>query len=241
MVLCLSRHPIYLVLAGLRSSLWSLPTMSLGCRMSPASLVTLSVVNFLGVLYSLGSSEGLHASEHLLWVQQISWEAFRWWAVLPLCNRSPGRPSDYDIFRGADKLIICPSGRHRPERGFSLRRGGSRDGSWVLWDPCNSQHLWLSASISYLACSRYPEKYSNCGVFRGGDKLIIFDSYMVGVFSFLVQTLWCSISYIYCHLFILFSMFSFMVLLKMFSGALNWELSSSSIPIILRFHLFYVS
>jgi hypothetical protein len=35
--------------------------------------------------------------------------------------------------------------------------------------------------------------------------------------------------------------FSFITLLKIFTGPLNWEFSLSSIPTILRFHLLTVS
>jgi hypothetical protein len=45
----------------------------------------------------------------------------------PVCNRSPWRPSDYGIFRGAVKLMICPGCRCMSEMWWNLSRGG-----WVL-------------------------------------------------------------------------------------------------------------
>jgi hypothetical protein len=64
-----------------------------------------------------------------------------------------------------------------------------------------------------------------------------------GGFSFLVQSIWCSVSFFYAyrHLLLRLGKFSFMILLKIFSGPWILKLSPSSIPVILRFALFTVS
>jgi hypothetical protein len=62
-----------------------------------------------------------------------------------------------------------------------------------------------------------------------------FDYYVMGRISFLVQTIWSSVGYLYVHGHL------FRLALKIFTGPLSWESSLSSIPIILRFGLFIVS
>ena len=62
-----------------------------------------------------------------------------------------------------------------------------------------------------------------------------FDYYVMGRSSFLVQTIWSSVGYLYVHGHL------FRLALKIFTGPLSWESSLSSIPIILRFGLLIVS
>lgn len=50
----------------------------------------------------------------------------------PGCSRSPGRPSEHGVFRGAERLIICPGRRCRPEGRWRSSRG---DRSQVHWAP----------------------------------------------------------------------------------------------------------
>jgi hypothetical protein len=70
----------------------------------------------------------------------------------------------------------------------------------------------------------------------------MFDYYLTGGFSFLVQFILCSVGIFYIAIcFLRLGEFSSMTLLKIFSGPLNCKSSSSSIPIILRFDLFIVS
>jgi hypothetical protein len=61
---------------------------------------------------------------------------------------------------------------------------------------------------------------------------------VTGGISFLVQSIWSSVGFLYVHrhLFRL-RKFSSIILLKIFTGLLNWECSLSSIPINLRFDL----
>jgi hypothetical protein len=58
------------------------------------------------------------------------------------------------------------------------------------------------------------------------------DYYVMGGISFLVQSIWSPVGFLYVlgHLFI-----SSIILLKIFTGPLSWESLLSSIPIILRF------
>jgi hypothetical protein len=66
---------------------------------------------------------------------------------------------------------------------------------------------------------------------------------MVGEFSFLFQSAWCSISflYVYSHLFLLVrGVFFYYFVEDFFSGPLSWESSLSSIPIILFFFVLFV-
>jgi hypothetical protein len=69
---------------------------------------------------------------------------------------------------------------------------------------------------------------------------LVFDCDMMGGFSFLIQSLWHSLSllYLYRHLFFYIREFFFYDLSKMFSGPLIWE--SFYFPIILSFDLFRV-
>jgi len=66
-----------------------------------------------------------------------------------------------------------------------------------------------------------------------------FDYYVTGGFSFLVQSIWSSVGFLYAYgsSFFRLGKFSSMILLKIFIGPLSWESSLSSIPIILRFDL----
>jgi hypothetical protein len=69
-----------------------------------------------------------------------------------------------------------------------------------------------------------------------------FDYYVIRGLSFLVQSVWCSVGflYVYDQLFFRLGEFSSMILLKMFSGPLSREPLFSFIPIIFRFGLFLV-
>ena len=82
-----------------------------------------------------------------------------------------------------------------------------------------------------------------CGFYYSFFVLYIqcFGYYVVGGLSFLVHSIWCSISflYVYKHVFIQVREFFFYNLVEDIFWALSWE--SSSIPIILRFDLFIVS
>lgn len=44
----------------------------------------------------------------------------RFLSYCPECSNTPGRPSDCGIFRGTDKLMICPSRRHRQKGSHIL-------------------------------------------------------------------------------------------------------------------------
>ena len=55
---------------------------------------------------------------------------------------------------------------------------------------------------------------------------------------FWVSSIWCPVCILYLHFFKLEN-FSSMVLLKIFSGPLNWYSSFFSVTIILRFGIFY--
>jgi hypothetical protein len=65
---------------------------------------------------------------------------------------------------------------------------------------------------------------------------------MTGGISFLVQSIWISVSFLYVHGISFFRLgkFSSIILLMIFTGPLSWESMLSSVPIILRFHLLIV-
>jgi hypothetical protein len=65
---------------------------------------------------------------------------------------------------------------------------------------------------------------------------------VTGGISFLVQSIWSSVGFLYVdgHLFKL-GKFSSIILLKIFTGPLIWKSSFLSKPIILRFGLLIVS
>jgi hypothetical protein len=64
----------------------------------------------------------------------------------------------------------------------------------------------------------------------------------MGVISFLFQSIWSSLGFLYVHghLFRL-GKFSSIILLKIFTGPLSWDSLSFSIPIILRFGFLILS
>jgi hypothetical protein len=59
------------------------------------------------------------------------------------CLRSPGRPSDCGVFRGADMLLmICPGRRSRLERRWSSSRGNESGVPWAPWDVPPAVVIW---------------------------------------------------------------------------------------------------
>jgi hypothetical protein len=70
-----------------------------------------------------------------------------------------------------------------------------------------------------------------------------FDYDMTGEISFLVQSIWSSVGFLYVHGITFFSLakFSSKNLLKIFTGPLSWATLLSSIPIFFRFGLLVVS
>lgn len=91
----------------------------------------------------------------------------------PGCSRSPGRPSDYGVFRGEGTLMVCPSGRYRPEGRRSSSEGV---GLWVHWAPPGSQLLWCylrGSLICYPGSSKSPGRHSVCRIFKRVDTLMI--------------------------------------------------------------------
>jgi hypothetical protein len=109
---------------------------------------------------------------------QVSWEACG-----PGCKNPPRRLSNCEVFRGPNKLMICPSRRHRLDRGWSLSRGlwGVTVETWEKEGPESARLLgvpscWdcFGASLTCCsACSRSPGRPSDCEVFRGADNLMI--------------------------------------------------------------------
>jgi hypothetical protein len=73
--------------------------------------------------------------------------------------------------------------------------------------------------------------------------LVYFSYYVLGEISFLVQSIWGSVDFLYIYglLFIKLGKISSKILSKMLAGPLSWESSLSSVPIILRFGLLIVS
>jgi hypothetical protein len=72
------------------------------------------------------------------------------WSLLPVslgCCSSPGRSSDCEIFRGAVKLMICPSERYSLE-GRWRSIGGKC--SCFCWAPQGSQMLQLFLRVTYM-------------------------------------------------------------------------------------------
>jgi hypothetical protein len=62
---------------------------------------------------------------------------------------------------------------------------------------------------------------------------------MTGGISFLIQSIWCSVGFLYVHGHLCrLGKFYSIIFLKIFTGPLSWESLLSSIHMILRFDLF---
>jgi hypothetical protein len=98
------------------------------------------------------------------WLYQTSYEAFQLGVFrgaekllicCPGCSRSPGRPSDYRVFRGAVKSLSSVK--------LSGRRGAMDYG--LCFCVCSRTIGNLSVSwVSCLACHRAPRRSLDCGI-----------------------------------------------------------------------------